>query len=123
MVIAEPAIWATGWLAGGLLAGSVAVLAVWACVELRTTAPLVNLRLLGQGPVLRANLAILVAGAGLYLLFSLFTRYVQTPAGARYGFALPGVAAGAALIPFSLLGFVAGKAVPRLVARITEALG
>jgi predicted MFS family arabinose efflux permease len=33
---------------------------------------------------------------------------------------LPGVAAGAALIPFSLLGFGAGKSVPRLIARITE---
>ncbi|MFJ4103138.1 MFS transporter [Amycolatopsis japonica] len=120
LVIAEPSIWTTAWLGAGVLAGSVAVLAVWAFVELRTTAPLVNLRLLGQGGILRANLAILVAGAGLYLLFSLFTRYVQTPAGAHYGFALPGVAAGAALIPFSLLGFVAGKAIPRLIARLTE---
>lgn len=120
LVIAEPAIWASAWLAGGILAGAAAVLVVWAFVELRTTVPLVNLRLLGYGPVLRANLAILVAGTGLYLLFSLFTRYVQTPAGAGYGFALPGVAAGAALIPFSLLGFVAGKAVPRLITRITE---
>ncbi|AUI61072.1 MFS transporter [Amycolatopsis sp. BJA-103] len=120
LVIAAPSIWANAWLAGGLLAGSAAVLAVWAFLELRTKAPLVDLRLLGQGPILRANLAILVAGAGLYLLFSLFTRYVQTPGDARYGFALPGVAAGAALIPFSLLGFAAGKAVPRLSARITE---
>ncbi|WP_218025853.1 MFS transporter [Nocardia miyunensis] len=120
LVIAEPSFWATAWVAGGVLAGSAAILAIWAFAELRTAAPLVNLRLLGQGPVLRANLAILVAGAGLYLLFSLFTRYVQTPIDAHYGFALPGVAAGAALIPFSLLGFVAGKAMPRLVARITE---
>ncbi|MGW4127055.1 MFS transporter [Amycolatopsis japonica] len=120
LVIAEPSIWTTAWLGIGVLAGSIAVLAVWAFIELRTTAPLVNLRLLGQGGILRANLAILVAGAGLYLLFSLLTRYVQTPAGAHYGFALPGVAAGAALIPFSLLGFVAGKAIPRLIARITE---
>ncbi|MGK4594702.1 MFS transporter [Amycolatopsis sp. w19] len=120
LVIAEPSIWTTAWLGSGVLAGSVAVLAVWAFIELRTTAPLVNLRLLGQGGILRANLAILVAGAGLYLLFSLFTRYVQTPSGAHYGFALPGVAAGAALIPFSLLGFVAGKAIPRLIARLTE---
>ncbi|MFE5501115.1 MFS transporter [Amycolatopsis japonica] len=120
LVIAEPSIWTTAWLGIGVLAGSVAVLVVWAFIELRTTAPLVNLRLLGQGGILRANLAILVAGAGLYLLFSLFTRYVQTPSGAHYGFALPGVAAGAALIPFSLLGFVAGKAIPRLIARLTE---
>lgn len=120
LVIAEPSMWATAWLAGGILAGSVAVMVVWAFIEQRATAPLVKLRLLGHGPVLRANLAILVAGVGLYLLFSLFTRYVQTPIGAHYGFALPGVAAGAALIPFSLLGFVAGKAVPRLIAHVTE---
>ncbi|MFI6173597.1 MFS transporter [Nocardia sp. NPDC051052] len=120
LVVAEPAMWATAWLAGGILVGAVAVLAGWAFLELRTEAPLVDLRLLGHRPVLRANLAILVAGTGLYLLFSLFTRYVQTPVGAHYGFALPGVAAGAALIPFSLLGFVAGKVVPRLIARITE---
>ncbi|WP_020635209.1 MFS transporter [Amycolatopsis alba] len=120
LVIAHPSIWKTGWLAGGVLAGSVAILAVWVIIELRAEAPLVNLRLLRQGPVLRANSAILIAGLGLYLLFSLLTRYVQTPGGAQYGFALPGVAAGAALIPFSLLGFLAGKAVPRLAARITE---
>nr|WP_246481211.1 MFS transporter [Amycolatopsis umgeniensis] len=120
LVIADPSIWETAWAAGGVLAGSAAVLAVWTFLELRAKAPLVSLRLLGQAPVLRANSAILVAGAGLYLLFSLFTRYVQTPGGARYGFALPGVAAGAALIPFSLLGFAAGKAVPRLSVRITE---
>ncbi|WP_181775454.1 MFS transporter [Amycolatopsis pittospori] len=120
LVIAEPSIWATPWLASGALAGVAATLAVWAFFELRTTEPLVNLRLLGQGPILRANVAILIAGVGLYLLFSLFTRYVQTPDGVHYGFALPGVAAGAALIPFSLLGFVAGRTVPRLIAGITE---
>lgn len=120
LVIAEPAIWSTPWSAVGALAVLAAILAGWAFIELRTTTPLVNLRLLGQGPILRANVAILIAGAGLYLLFSLFTRYVQTPDGAHYGFALPGVAAGAALIPFSLLGFVAGKSVPHLISRITE---
>ncbi|RSN56938.1 MFS transporter [Amycolatopsis sp. WAC 04182] len=117
LLIAVPSLWATAWQAGSLLAGTAAVLAVWAFIELRTTEPLVDLRLLGRASVLRANLAILVAGAGLYLLFSLFTRYVQTPADAHYGFALPGVAAGAALIPFSLLGFVAGKAIPRVTER------
>lgn len=120
LVVAEPSLWVTAWSAGGILAGSLAILGLWAIVELRITAPLVNLRLLGQRPVLRANAAMLIVGIGLYLLFSLLTRYVQTPPGAHYGFALPGVAAGAALIPFSLMGFVAGKSLPYLVARITE---
>ncbi|GAB3698277.1 MFS transporter [Saccharopolyspora tripterygii] len=118
LVIAERSVWETPWPATALLAGSVAALGIWAIVELRTATPLVNLRLLARGPVLRANVAMLIAGVGLYLLFSLFTRYVQTPAGAPYGFALPGVAAGAALIPFSLLGFVAGKALPELITRV-----
>jgi MFS family permease len=54
----------------------------------------------------------------MYLLFSLLTRYVQTPVSAGYGFGLSGVAAGAALIPFSVLGFVAGRLVPRSVGRV-----
>ncbi|HET6291299.1 MAG TPA: hypothetical protein VFG15_31725 [Amycolatopsis sp.] len=131
LVIAEPAIRSTPWPAGGLLAGSAAVLAVWAFIELRTAVPLVNLRLLGQGPLLRANVAILVAGAGLYLLFSPFTRYVQTPDGAHYGFALPGGAAAGALLfaggnrslvlvllAIALLGFAVGglfAVMPKLV--------
>jgi hypothetical protein len=85
------------------------VLAAWGALELRTSSPLVDLRLLAQPAILSANAAMLVAGAGMYRLFSLLTRYVQTPVGAGYGFGLPGVLAGAALIPFSGLGFVAGR--------------
>lgn len=69
--------------------------------------------------VLRANTAMLISGIGMYLLFSLLTRYVQTPSRAGYGFGLSGVLAGAALIPFSVLGFVAGRLTPRLVDRVT----
>ncbi|MER7078036.1 Predicted arabinose efflux permease, MFS family [Saccharopolyspora kobensis] len=112
LVIAEPSLWRNPWLGASILAGAIAILAAWAAFELRTAAPLVDLRLLGQASVLRANAAMLVAGIGTYLLFSLLTRYVQTPADAGYGFALPGVAAGAALIPFSAFGFFAGKVLP-----------
>ncbi|WP_246155118.1 MFS transporter [Saccharopolyspora hirsuta] len=120
LVIAEPGLWVDARIGAGILVAAFATLAVWVVVELRTTAPLVDLRLLGQGPVVRANVAVLIAGVGMYLLFSLLTRYVQTPAGAGYGFGLPGVAAGAALVPFSLFGFVAGKVQPGLVARFAE---
>jgi predicted MFS family arabinose efflux permease len=81
----------------------------------------VDLRILVTGGVLRANCAMLLAGIGMYLLFSLLTRYVQTPPDAGYGFALSGVLAGAALIPFSLLGFVAGRLTPRLAAWLGDA--
>lgn len=113
VLVAEPALWARPAAALCVLAGALAALAVWVVVERRSVAPLVDLRLVARPTVLAANLAMFTAGIGMYLLFSDLTRYVQVPAGAPYGFALPGVAAGAALIPFSVLGFVAGRLVPR----------
>ncbi|KXO94864.1 MFS transporter [Tsukamurella pulmonis] len=118
LLVAEPAVWGRPAVAIGVLGGTVATLAAWVRVELRTDEPLVDLRLVARPPVAAANLAMLVSGVGMYLLFSDLTRYVQVPAGAPYGFALPGVAAGAALIPFSVLGFVAGRVVPRIASRI-----
>jgi predicted MFS family arabinose efflux permease len=119
LVIAEPTTWVYPWAGTSILVASLLALGVWAAIELRTSAPLVDLRLLSQAPILFANAAMLIAGVGMYLLFSILTRYLQTPAGAGYGFALLGVAAGAALIPFSVFGFFAGKVVPGLIARIT----
>jgi predicted MFS family arabinose efflux permease len=63
--------------------------------------------------VAAANLVMLTGGVGMYLLLSLITRYVQTPAAAGYGFGLDTFQAGLVLVPFSLLGFAAGKLVPR----------
>lgn len=120
LVVARPTVWANPWIGGSVLVLAIAVLGIWGTTELRTPLPLVNLRLLAQPAVLRANAAMLVAGIGMYLLFSLLTRYLQTPATAGYGFGLSGVLAGAALIPFSVLGFVAGKVAPVGIARLSE---
>lgn len=119
-VIAQPATWATPWVGTVILLAALVVLAIWVAVELRISAPLVNLRLLTQPAVLRANVAMLIVGIGMYLLFSALTRYVQTPADASYGFGLPGVIAGASLIPFSVLGFVAGRIAPSALKRFSE---
>ncbi|CAM3835312.1 MFS transporter [Tsukamurella ocularis] len=118
LLVAEPALWGEPVAALAVLAGAVAALGAWAVVELRVASPLVDLRLVARPSVSAANIAMLVAGIGMYLLFSDLTRYVQVPAGATYGFALPGAAAGAALIPFSVLGFVAGRVAPQVSARL-----
>ncbi|WP_040164134.1 MFS transporter [Microbacterium gorillae] len=120
VAIAVPAVWASASSAVLLPLVTVGVLVAWVVVELRTPTPLVDLRLLARPTVLRANGAMLVSGIGMYLLFSLFTRFLQTPADAGYGFALAGVAAGAALIPFSALGFVAGRTTPPLIVRVGD---
>jgi predicted MFS family arabinose efflux permease len=105
-------------LAVALAALAVLFLCVWAACERRSTAPLVDIRLLRHRAVAGANAAMLVGGVGMYLLLTLITRYAQTPRGAGYGFGLSTFVAGLVLVPFSLLGFVAGKLTPRLRERV-----
>jgi predicted MFS family arabinose efflux permease len=97
-----------------VLCVALVLLALWAVLELRVANPLVDIRLLRQPAVAAANLVMLSGGVGMYLLFSLITRYVQTPAQVGYGFGLDTLQAGLVLVPFSVLGFAAGKLVPRL---------
>ncbi len=97
-----------------VLIGSLALLTVWALLEARTTDPLVDVRLARHPAIAAANLVMLTGGIGMYLLLSMITRYVQTPARAGYGFGLDTFEAGLMLVPFSVLGFVAARLVPAL---------
>ena len=98
---------------------SLLLLAAWTIMEARTAKPLVDVRLLRHPAVASANLVMLTGGVGMYLLLSLITRYVQTPARAGYGFGLDTFQAGLVLVPFSVLGFGAGRLLPRLQGRIS----
>ncbi|MFG1781649.1 MFS transporter [Rhodococcus oryzae] len=105
-------------LAVALAAIAALLLGTWAAYERRSSAPLVDIRLMRHPAVAGANAAMLVGGVGMYLLLTLITRYAQTPESAGYGFGLTTFVAGLVLVPFSLLGFVAGKLTPRLRERI-----
>ncbi len=105
-------------VAAGLAVVAVVLLCVWAVIELRSTTPLVDVRAVRHPAVAGANLAMFVGGVGMYLLLTLITRYAQTPHGAGYGFGLTTFVAGLVLIPFSVLGFVAGKLTPRVRTRV-----
>ncbi|GGW58909.1 MFS transporter [Streptomyces lucensis JCM 4490] len=109
-------------VAAGLAAVAVVLLYVWAVIELRSATPLVDVRAVRHPAVAGANLAMFVGGIGMYLLLTLITRYAQTPHGAGYGFGLTTFVAGLVLIPFSVLGFVAGKLTPRVRTRIADHL-
>ena len=109
-------------VAAGLAVVAVVLLCVWAVIELRSTTPLVDVRAVRHPAVAGANLAMFVGGIGMYLLLTLITRYAQTPHGAGYGFGLTTFVAGLVLIPFSVLGFVAGKLTPRVRTRIADPL-
>ncbi|MFE2926134.1 MFS transporter [Streptomyces goshikiensis] len=111
-------------VAAGLAVVAVVLLCVWAVIELRSTTPLVDVRAVRHPAVAGANLAMFVGGIGMYLLLTLITRYAQTPHGVGhgYGFGLTTFVAGLVLIPFSVLGFVAGKLTPRIRTRIADPL-
>ena len=90
----------------------VVVLGVWTAVERHKSSPLVDVTLLRHPSAAGANIAMFIGGIGMYLLLALITRYSQTPSSTGYGFGLTTFVAGLVLVPFSVLGFVAGKLAP-----------
>lgn len=119
IVISQTGLWRRHpTTAAVVLVLSLVLLAAWTVLELRTPSPLVDVRLLRHPAVAAANLVMLTGGVGMYLLLSLITRYVQTPSSAGYGFGLDTFRAGLVLVPFSVLGFGAGRLAPRLRARV-----
>jgi predicted MFS family arabinose efflux permease len=105
-------------VAPAVLAAGVLILAAWVVTERRTPSPLVDLTALRLPAVAGANLVMGVSGVGMYLLLTLITRYAQTPPGAGYGYGLSTFQAGLVLVPFSVLGFVAGRVGPRVGRRV-----
>ena len=97
---------------------AVLLLCAWTASELRGKTPLVGVRAVRHPAVAGANIAMFVGGIGMYLLLTLITRYAQTPHSAGYGFGLSTFVAGLVLVPFSVLGFVAGRLTPRMRERI-----
>ncbi|WP_104528580.1 MFS transporter [Blastococcus saxobsidens] len=104
------------WQLPALAAGSLIALVVWVRQELRTAVPLVDVRLLRHRPVLTAAVTGILTGIGMYLLFSIVIRLVQTPTAAGYGFGASVVVAGLTLLPFSLAS-VGGSRCAALIGR------
>lgn len=105
-----------GWASGttlGLVAVAVVVLALWTVHELRTTEPLVDLRLLRHRAVLTANVTGLVVGTAMYLSITLITQVVQRPDGLDESVFV----AGLVLVPFSLTSFLSSRWLARIQAR------
>jgi MFS family permease len=109
LALSEGSAW--GWASGAVLAlFAVAVLAgtSWAIYELRTSQPLVDLRLLRIRTVLTADVTVLLAGVGMYLLLSLTTRLAQAPR-ASGGLGQSVVVSGLLLVPMSAASLLATR--------------
>lgn len=112
---------AWGWTSVRLLLvvlAAVLILAGWTLHELRTSYPLVNLRLMRNRAVLTATTTGLFAGLGMYMLLPLVTRYVQAPTSTGYGFGVSVVVAGLVLLPFSIASVSASRLLPVVARRL-----
>jgi EmrB/QacA subfamily drug resistance transporter len=100
-----------GWESGrtiGVLGGGVAVLVGFVLLELRTRDPLVDMRILGERPVLATNLTGFLIGMSMFGSFLLVPQFAQTPESSGYGFGMTVFQAGLIMVPSSIAMLVAG---------------
>ena len=123
----------SGWLVAGLLAVSegpiigwgdsrvvglfalAAVLIVgWVASENRSTSPLVDMKMMRIPEVWSTNLAALLFGFGMYVLFTIVPQFVETPSHFGYGFGASVTQSGLDLLPFALAMLVVAPLTGRL---------
>ncbi|MEU8760109.1 MFS transporter [Streptomyces sp. NPDC048659] len=111
-----------GWtspLTLGLLGGSVAVGLLWGVYELRTSSPILDLRVSGRPAVLLTNLAALFIGFSFYANSLATAQLVQEPTSTGYGLGASIVVSGLCLLP----GGLAMVALSPVSARISATYG
>jgi len=102
---------AWGWDSGrtlGALLGGLAILALFVRVELHRAQPLVDMRVLGERPVLATNLTGFLMGMAMFGSFLMIPMFAQTPESAGYGFGMTVLQSGLIMVPSSIVMLVCG---------------
>lgn len=86
----------------------------WVAAESRSTAPLVDMRMMRRRPVWTTNLAAFVFGFGMFASFVLVPEFVELPASDGFGFGASVTQAGLFMLPATLGMLVAGPISGRL---------
>ncbi|MFF2142313.1 MFS transporter [Kitasatospora sp. NPDC058190] len=102
----------------GLFAVAVVFAACWVVVELRSNAPLIDMRMMRVPAVWTANLVALLFGTGMYTTMSFLPQLVQTSQRlAGYGFSASVSQSGVYMLPLTggmfVLGVIAGPLATR----------
>ena len=85
-----------------------ALFVLWSVVELRSKAPMVDMRMLAHRPVLLTNVTTMISGFALFSCFVLLPAFVEAPASRGYGFGATATEAGLYLLPSSLAMLLTG---------------
>ncbi|WP_330256954.1 MFS transporter [Nocardia sp. NBC_00565] len=120
LAISKGADW--GWISlptDGLFTAAVGVLLLWGWWELRTAAPLVDLRTTANRQVLLTNLASVMVGFAMFAMSLVLPQLLQMPTATGYGLGQSMLVAGLCLAPSGLvmMAMAAGSA------RVTAACG
>ncbi|MGQ5637166.1 MULTISPECIES: MFS transporter [unclassified Streptomyces] len=109
-----------GWSSGttlGLFAASLVVLVLWGLYELRSQAPLVDLRTTARPAVLFTNLASIMVGVAFYVVSLVLPQLLQLPKATGYGLGQSMVVAGLCVAPLGLTMMFTAPVYARLSAR------
>jgi len=108
-----------GWtspLTLGLLGGGLAVLVAWGFFELRTSNPLVDLRVATRRTVLLTNLASISVGFAFFICTASLPIILESPVDSGVGLGLPLILASLCLMPLGLVMFFLSPVAARLSA-------
>lgn len=105
--------WASAPTILAALAG-VLCLVAWTLVELRSSDPLINLRVVKSPDVLLANLTAIGLGAAMYMSLSIVSIIAQAKQATGYGLELPLFWAGFVMLPLSVGSLAGNRFVRRL---------
>ncbi|WP_413753726.1 MFS transporter [Streptomyces sp. R-74717] len=109
-----------GWTSGttlGLIAAALVILVLWGLFELRSPAPLVDLRTTARREVLLTNLASIMVGVAFYAVSLVLPQLLQLPASTGYGLGRSMVVAGLCVAPLGLTMMFVAPLYARLSAR------
>ena len=110
LAVSEGPVW--GWGSArimGLFAATVVFAALWILVELRSDAPLIDMRMMRIPAVWTANLVALLFGVVMYTTMTFLPQLVQTPGKlAGYGFGASITQSGVYMLPMTIGMFIFG---------------
>ncbi|WP_171110919.1 MULTISPECIES: MFS transporter [Streptomyces] len=109
-----------GWSSAttlGLFGAAAVVLVLWGLLELRSSAPLVDLRTTARREVLLTNLASIMVGVSFYVVSLVLPQLLQLPAATGYGLGQSMVVAGLCVAPLGLTMMFTAPVYARLSAR------
>ncbi|ROZ99051.1 MFS transporter [Gordonia sp. OPL2] len=109
-----------GWLSWRVwtLVGVAVLLAVtWSAIETRSTAPLIDLRVMRAPAVWTAHLSSFLLGVGMFAAFTALPQFLQGPAAEGIGLDTSVTASGVIILPISAGMFLLGLGAGRLTAR------